>query len=139
MHLDCYENWPHRARFALAHFDHWIPPFVVFIDWEIGYALHVADFPHNTIHINPLESGIPTFIDLRQYDDFIADPDMFFKDWHSLEQVTIKRIFPNLRQRFPDQKTLLEGTKKRTYVGFIPPRSSFTDESLREIKFHKIT
>jgi hypothetical protein len=136
IHWVCYENWIHRVHFAAAHFDHWVPTHAVFVDWEIGYGLSVFE-AFDRLGVNSLETGIEIPFSLADYDHWIINPNLIPKQ-HPFVQDVLNKVMPSIIKRFPNQKSLLLDTKRRSYIGTPSELSHLNEYLLSSYKFYSL-
>jgi hypothetical protein len=113
IHWDCYEKWPHRARFARKYIDMFVEailriPFWSQVDLTTGYFLEVNPQPwFSAVDLMLYETGSQIRIKLSDWDTWISDETAVLEGRHPCEQKALKKVLPELQRRFPTAESIL--------------------------------
>jgi len=113
LHWDCYEHWPHRARFAKQYVDMWAEsvsenPYWFMVGHTKRYFIQInPDEPVARIDLFLYETGSSVWIELSEWDRWISDERSAVSGLYSLEARAISQIYRELASKYPDKNALL--------------------------------
>jgi hypothetical protein len=110
LHWTCFENWPHRTRFARQNFEMWVRggksnPYWTTLALTSGYILAAGlEIPYIVLRL--AETPTEIRLEFSGWDRWISDESIAIKGLHLVEVRALTPLLPEIRHTFPSLEAI---------------------------------